>query len=142
MNVISFIIQAAENFCIHQIRVPYAVEQISSEMRTLIAYIDIKNRNEDVFRIYLGCDDVLIQHITKIFLGEELSDKELLKDMLLETTNMIVGSAKVISEEYPLSSFTISTPHLYNSNQLSLTTDKSYTFNLENGEMIIAIKAL
>ena len=140
VHVLSFIIQAAENFCIHQIRAEHTISQLPSRMRTLIAYLDIKDKDGGSHRIYLGCDDVLIQSIAKIFLDEELSDVETLQDMLLETTNMIIGSAKVLAEEEPRSSFSISTPHLQE--ESLLTVDEQYTISVGNGEMMLAIKAL
>ncbi|MCX6074085.1 MAG: chemotaxis protein CheX [Campylobacterales bacterium] len=138
--MISFIVQAAENFCIHQIRAAYTIQQLPSKMRTLIAYLDIKDTIGKEHRVYVGCDDVLIQTIADIFLGEALSNRETLIDMLLEATNMIIGSAKVLAEEQLASSFTILTPHLQE--DTPLTADKHYTFRVADGEMMIAIKAL
>lgn len=140
--MISFIIHAAENFCLHQIGSPHTVQPLPSKMRTLIAYLDIKGKNSQEYRVYIGCDDVLIQFITEIFLGEALSDRETLHDMLLETANMIVGSAKVLAQEQSTHSFTIATPHLYEENSFAPETDKYYTLSIAEGEMTIAIKAL
>jgi hypothetical protein len=62
--------------------------------------------------------------------------------MLLETTNMIVGSAKVLSEEQQTSSFTISTPYFSEHDYFTMNTDGYHTLYVANGEMTIAIKAL
>lgn len=140
--MIIFIIQAAKNFYAHQIRLPYSIKLPLPKKRTLLAYLDIESKNGEKHRVYIGCDDVLIQCITEIFLGEELSDTETLRDMLLETTNMIIGSAKVLAEEQVSSSFTISTPHFFDHDDFTPTTDENYTFTVGEGEMIIAIKAL
>lgn len=140
--MVSFILKAAENFCAHQIRLPHSSKSHLSEKRTLIAYLDIKSKNGEENRVYIGCDDVLIQCITEIFLGEKLSDTETLRDMLLETTNMIVGSAKVLAEEQPSNSFTISTPHFFEHNQFIMNTDAHHILYVANGEMSIAIKEL
>ncbi|MDP1785601.1 MAG: chemotaxis protein CheX [Sulfuricurvum sp.] len=136
------ILQAAENFFNHQIRLPYTTEMIVPKKRTLIAYLDIETRSGDLHRVYLGCDNVLIQHITEIFLGEEDSDEETLIDMLLETTNMIVGSAKVLAEESDHNPFTISTPHFFKHDQFTMPTDGVHTIHVANGEIGIALKAL
>lgn len=136
------ILQAAENFCIHQIRLPHTTTQISDKKRTLIAYLDIETKSGIKHRAYLGCDSVLIQHIAEIFLGEENSDEETLMDMLLETTNMIIGSAKVLSEASDANSFTISTPHFIKEDYFTMPYDAMHTVQIANGEMLLAIKAL
>ncbi|MGZ5208381.1 MAG: chemotaxis protein CheX, partial [Sulfuricurvum sp.] len=130
------------NFYVHQIKLPYSIKLPLPKKRTLLAYLDIESKNGEKHRVYIGCDDILIQCIAEIFLGEELSDTETLKDMLLEITNMIVGSAKVLAQEQMKNSFTISTPHFFDHNQFTLTTDENYIFTVGEGEMIIAIKAL
>ena len=140
--MVSFIVQAAENFCAHQIRLPYTVKSLLPKKRTLIAYLDIETKNGEKYRVYIGCDAILIQCISEIFLGEELSDMETLKDMLLETTNMIVGSAKILSEEQQASSFTLSTPYFSEYDYFTMNTDGYQTLYVANGEMTIAIKAL
>ena len=136
------ILQAAENFCIHQIRLPHTTSVMSDKKRTLIAYLDIETKSGIKHRAYLGCDNVLIQHIAEIFLGEENSDEETLMDMLLETTNMIIGSAKVIAEVSDMHSFTISTPHFLKEDYFTMPYDGIHAVQVANGEMVIAIKAL
>lgn len=136
------ILQAAENFCIHQIRLPHTTAKMSDKKRTLIAYLDIETNSGIKHRAYLGCDSVLIQHITEIFLGEENSDEETLMDMLLETTNMIIGSAKVLAEASDANSFTISTPHFIKEDYFTMPYDAMHTVQIANGEMLLAIKAL
>ncbi|MCL4432451.1 MAG: chemotaxis protein CheX [Epsilonproteobacteria bacterium] len=136
------ILQAAENFCIHQIRLPHTTAKMSDKKRTLIAYLDIETNSGIKHRAYLGCDSVLIQHIAEIFLGEENSDEETLMDMLLETTNMIIGSAKVLAEASDANSFTISTPHFIKEDYFTMPYDAMHTVQIANGEMLLAIKAL
>lgn len=140
--MLPIILQAAENFCIHQIRLPHTTVERNDKKRTLIAYLDIETKNGMKHRAYLGCDNVLIQHIAEIFLGEDSSDEETLMDMLLETTNMIIGSAKVLAEGSEAHSFTISTPHFLKEDYFTMPHDAIQTFNVANGEMVIAIKAL
>jgi len=140
--MLSFILQAAENFCVHQIRLPYHSESLLPKKRTLIAYLDIENTHGEKHRTYIGCDDVLLQCITEIFLGEEISDQETLRDMLLETTNMIVGSAKVLCEEASGNPFTISTPYFHSNDYFTLDAEGCHTFHVAEGEMFIVLKAL
>jgi len=140
--MLSFIVQAAENFCIHQIRLPHRSEPLLPKKRTLIAYLDVEESNGNKHRAYIGCDETLLKCITEIFLGEEISDQETLRDMLLETTNMIVGNAKVLCQESSNNPFTISTPHFYTDNHFELNTHEHHTFFIADGEMLIALKAL
>jgi CheY-specific phosphatase CheX len=136
------ILQAAENFCIHQIALPYTTNSSSDKKRTLIAYLDIETPDGDKHRVYLACDKVLIQCVAEIFLGEENSDEETLTDMLLETSNMIIGSAKVIAEESNLHMFSISTPHFLTEDYFTMPSDGMHTIQIADGQMLIAIKAL
>lgn len=136
------ILQAAENFCIHQIALPHTTDSDSEKKRTLIAYLDIETANGEKHRTYIGCDSVLIQHIAEIFLGEDSSDKETLTDMLLETTNMIIGSAKVIAEESDNHPFSISIPQFFKEDYFTMPLDGAHTIEIANGQMTIAIKAL
>ena len=96
--MLSTILKAAENFCIHQIRLPHKVHSDFIKMRTLIAYIDIDLLGGSKHRVYLSADEAFMQRVSRIFLEEDESDEETLIDMALETTNLIVGSAKVLAE--------------------------------------------
>ncbi len=140
--MLSFITQAAENFCIHQIRIPHTVHPHLPKTRTLIAYLDVTSEDGSAFRTYIGCDPTLIQHVAELFLGEESSDEETLRDMLLETTNMVIGSAKVLASESSEFAFSISTPHILENAEFSMPLDEYCTIAVADGEMGIAIKAL
>ena len=61
--MLPIIVEAATNFCTHQIRLPYDLVAESSKKRTLLAYIDIETTNGDTHRAYIGCDGMLIQVI-------------------------------------------------------------------------------
>lgn len=134
------IVEAATNFCLHQIRLPYALTSQPPQKRTLFAYIDIEAEGS-ALRAYVGCDSTLIQTIAEIFLGEEMSDEETLTDMLLETTNMIVGSAKVLAEEHE-KSMTIATPFFVSGETPLDQTDAFECIHINDGEMTIALKRL
>jgi hypothetical protein len=140
--MLSLILKAAENFCIHQIRSAHDTKECTPKKRTLIAYLDIEAHGGEKYRTYIGCDEILLQCITEIFLGEEISDMETLRDMLLETTNMIVGSAKVLAAESSLHPFTISTPHYFTDDASTTVFDACKTLSVSGGEMLIAFKEL
>ncbi len=136
------IIQASENFCIHQIRLPHVISDGINGKRTLIAYIDIDVKDGKKHRVYLASESSFVQRVSKIFLEEDESDEETLIDMALETVNLIVGSAKVIAEEADENPYTISTPHFEKIDSFDFEYDEAKIIKVENDEMIIAIKEL
>lgn len=136
------IIQASENFCIHQIREPHVISDGINEKITLIAYIDISAQDGKKHRIYIASDKNFMQRISKLFLEEDESDEETLIDMTLETVNLIVGSAKVIAEEADENPYTINTPHFEKIDNFDFAYDEAKIVKVENDEMIIAIKEL
>ncbi|WP_415398374.1 chemotaxis protein CheX [Sulfurimonas sp. CS5] len=136
------IIQASENFCIHQIREPHVISDGINEKITLIAYIDISAQDDKKHRIYIASDKNFMQRISKLFLEEDESDEETLIDMTLETANLIVGSAKVIAEEADENPYTIDTPHFEKIDNFDFAYDEAKIVKIENDEMIIAIKEL
>lgn len=94
-------------------------------------------------RAYVGCDEHLIQTITNIFLGEESSDEETLVDMLLETTNMIVGNAKVLAGELHQTPMSISTPFIVPQDEITdLQMDEKQNIGVDGGEMMIGLQRL
>lgn len=136
------IIQASENFCIHQIRESYEISQRFHKKRTLIAYIDINTNDMKIYRVYLGANIGFAQRVSKLFLEEDTSDEDTLIDMTLETANLIVGSAKVIAEELAENSYTISTPHFEKIGEFDIEYDQLKVIKIEDDELIIAIKEL
>lgn len=140
--MLSTIIKASENFCIHQIREPYEVNDGITQKRTLIAYIDITTNDDKSHRVYLACESSFTQRVSKLFLEEDESDEDTLIDMALETTNLIVGSAKVIAEELDENPYTISTPHFEKIDSFDFAYDEAKTIKVDNDEFIIAIKEL
>lgn len=140
--MLPIILKAAENFCFHQIRLPYQFIPSANNMRTLLAYIDIEAEDGALHRAFIGCDPHMIQMIVEIFLGEEKSDEQTLIDMLLETTNMIVGSAKVLASEAYNTSMKIATPFFISEQDIETDADNIRFIGIENGQMMIAIKRL
>lgn len=137
----STILEAAENFCIHQIRLPHTVHSDLIKERTLIAYIDIDLQSGTKHRVYLSADEAFIQRVSKLFLEEDDSDEETLIDMALETTNLIVGSAKVLAED-SLTSYTINTPHFEKNGEFDFEYDDIKVVQIEDDKLTIAIKEL
>lgn len=136
-------VEAATNFCLHQIRLPYDLISPNEKKRTLLAYIDIEITNGELHRAYIGCDEMLIQTITEIFLGEDESDEQTLIDMLLETTNMIVGSAKVLAGEVYETTMTIATPFIVSYEEIeNLHLDNVQRIGVNGGEMTVGLQRL
>lgn len=134
--------EAAENFCIHQIRQPYRVENGALKTRTLIAFIDINAKDTKSYRVYVAATKSLTQQVSKIFLEEDESDEETLQDMLLEMTNLIVGSAKVIAQERDEQSFNIGTPYFEKFDTFDLEHDDAKSFYIAEDHFCVAIKEL
>jgi len=135
------ILQAAENFCIHQIREPYTISDAVHKKRTLIAYIKIETTNKSKYRVYVACEPAFVQKIAQIFLEEDVSDEETLVDMTLETLNLIVGSAKVLAKETN-EEFTISTPDFVALAPFETEYEQASVFTIGSKTMILAIKEI
>lgn len=140
--MLNIIIEASKNFCIHQIRAPHEIVDDLTQMRTLIAYIDIETLNGKKHRIYIGATPSFAQRISTLLLEEDESDENTLIDMTLETTNLIVGSAKVLAEQISEYAYTMSTPHFEKIDDFDFAYDQAKVLRVENDEMIIAIKEL
>lgn len=138
--MLSIIKQAAINFCEHQIRQNYEILSTVPKMRMLIASIEI-TKNESVHLVYVAISHRLLQELCEIFLFENQSDEQTLQDMLLETTNMIVGSAKVIAQENNCDEvFSIATPNFVDTKEFDFTVDKYVTLFINQENLLIAIK--
>jgi chemotaxis protein CheY-P-specific phosphatase CheC len=134
--------QAAENFCTHQIREACTSEKEITKEKTLIAYIDIETNDKRRYRVYVVAEENFIQKVAKLFLEEEKSDKETLQDMLLETTNLIVGSAKVLAEDNENQAFTITTPKFEKNGLFNFQVDQAVTLKVGDAALSLAIKEL
>lgn len=141
ITMLAIIVHAAENFCLHQLRLPYERITDFPQKRTLLAYIDVESHDKSLHRVYIGCDETLIQTIAETFLGEDESDDQTLIDMLLETTNMIVGSAKVLAEESYKTSMSIMTPFI-SDDVGNANLDEIQLLSVDSGAMTIAVKRL
>jgi len=139
--MINTILLATENFCIHQIRLPHVTNDILQKKRTLIAYIDIDAENGLKYRVYISADENFMQRVSTIFLEEENNDQETLIDMLLELTNLVVGSAKVLAEDSD-NAFTIQTPHFEKFGVFDFSYDDVKVIQVENDKLAVAIKEI
>ena len=74
--MLNIIIEASENFCIHQIRVQCEIVDDVSEMRTVIASIDIELLDGKKQRVYIGATLDFAQRIATALLEEDESDEE------------------------------------------------------------------
>ena len=138
--MLSVIVQAAINFCKHQLHEECSIENSISKMRMLIASIDVI-QNETSHIVYVAITEELLQSLCEIFLFETQSDEQTLQDMLLETTNMIVGSAKVLAQESDDHNvFTIKTPIFLETKEFDYPNMSSASLTLNNGNILIAIK--
>ena len=79
-------------------------------MRTVVASIDVKMDDGEIKSVYLGYNEKLLSEIVSVYLMEDEADEQTMIDMALESTNMIVGSAKVLAEEADKEHFMITTP--------------------------------
>ena len=134
------IVKAAENFFQHQIGLPFELSDAKCDMRTVIASIEIDSAAERSHQVYVACNDGMIGLIAELFLGEEESDEETLTDMALETTNLIVGSAKVLAEECHGIAFSIRTPHFVKRDLFDIECDQIKSLLIDDRQMIIGIK--
>jgi len=134
--------KAAENFCLHQIREPHTIKEGATKNRTLIAYIDVETEDNKKYRVYIASDKAFMQRVSQLFLEEDESDDETLKDMTLETANLIIGSAKVIAQESSEASFVISTPKFEKIGDFDFEVDQSIIMQVGDDELCIAIKEL
>lgn len=134
--------EALENFCIHQIRIEHTISNEIPDNKMIISYIDINTQSGISYRVYVASDKDFMQRISTIFLEEKISDEQTLIDMALETTNLIVGSAKVIAEESDINPYTIETPNFIKQDRFDLNFDDSILLKIENDKIFIAIKEL
>lgn len=140
--MIDDLITAAHNFAQHQLEAASTLLHDLPEVRTLIAYIDITDQAGAAHRAYVACDETLMRSIASLFLGEEESDESTLRDVALEVANMVIGSAKVISEERGINPFNITTPHFVAFERFDLPCDSTAVLRIGNDTMLIALKEL
>jgi len=139
--MINSIEAAAKNFCTHQLGTECETKEKYDGMRTFIAYIDIVVTNKEQYRVFIAANEDFIQSVATLFLEEEKSDEETLKDMTLETANLIIGSAKVLAQESE-NPYDIGTPHFQDIAAFSISYDEIVTLSNGTSELIIAIKEL
>ena len=141
IGMIRSIETAAKNFCMHQLNMKCSSNQKYDGMKTFIAYIDIIVNTSDKYRVFLAANEAFIQSVAKLFLEEEKSDEETLQDMTLETANLIIGSAKVLSQESE-NPYDIGIPFFKGVTSFNINYDEIVILSNATSELIIAIKEL
>jgi len=134
--------EALKNFCTHQVRTTHKLTKEKIDEEVMVAYIDITTVDEKSYRVYVASDLNFLQTVTTIFLEEDNSDDETLKDMLLELTNLIVGSAKVIAENTKDTNFNIATPVFLDKTKFNIDYDDLSTLETQDQKIMVAIKEL
>jgi len=137
--MVAIIQEAVKNFSIHQLRTTCEEVNTFSKVRTVVAYMDIEVVDGANYRVHIAYSYELLQCIAEVYLAEEESDDETLQDMSLETTNMIVGSAKTLASETSVH-FDITTPHLGESETLDVDTEDTVLLVVNNSPITIAIE--
>jgi len=113
--MIHYITKAIHEYSKHQLSLSSEVskcpQNFADESATILTYIYIMNDKNKKFKVSISYQKKLLQEIVSIFLMEDDADDATLQEMALETTNMLVGSAKIIAveDENP---FNIETPFL------------------------------
>jgi len=134
--------KATENFCVHQMGTSITNKNDIDDMQIFITYIDVKRDNSQNYRIYIMPNRNFIQNVAEIFLDEAISDEKTLKDMALETANLIVGSAKVLAQSNE-NNFVIETPHFENIGIFHYIYDNKKTLSIDSTKNItLAIKEI
>jgi CheY-specific phosphatase CheX len=133
---------AAENFCIHQIKEEHSFSDFIPKTKTLISYIDIEATDSTKYRVYIAAEHDFAQRVSKIYLEEDESDEETLIDMILELANLIIGSAKVLSENEGKNTFNISTPKFDKIDIFDCEHEHCKIIKIDKDEMILAIKEI
>lgn len=136
------VVEALENFCIHQIREPYYIQSDISNLRTIIAYIDVKSPSSSDYRVYLGAKHGFAQKVAAIMLEEQESDEETLIDMMLESANLIIGSAKVLYNDRCGGDYILGTPVYEKTGNFDIAYDYAKILNIGEDSIIVAIKGM
>jgi len=143
--MISIIIEAAENFLHNQIELTTEKSNTLNtdlKMRTVIASIEVKMDDGDIKTVYLGFNEALIKKIISVYLMEDDADDATMQDMALESTNMIVGSAKVLAEEADKEHFMITTPKFKAIEEFSsCTCSEISVLSTPKDSLVIGIKS-
>ncbi len=140
--MISLIVEAAENFLQHQIELSTQKVDTLSQMRTVLASIEVEMDDGETRTVYIGFNEPLIKEIVSVYLMEDDPDEDTMRDMALESTNMIVGSAKVLAEESESAHFNISTPVFHAIKEFDTSECRELSIiKTDKASLLIGIKA-
>ncbi|MEA1916958.1 MAG: chemotaxis protein CheX [Campylobacterota bacterium] len=140
--MVDVIVESAQNFVKHQMELESVKDSEISSEDMFISYIDITMHDGLKQRIYLGCHRDVLQRLADIMLFEEESEDEVLQDMMLETANLVIGSAKVLASESYDIHFDISTPYFEKIAPFDFEYDKIQSVIIDGNAMIVANKTL
>jgi hypothetical protein len=137
--MINFIIEASKNFVTHQMREKAEKSNIKIETKndSIYTFIDVNYLGSSL-QVHINYEKNVLSQITLLMLGEEDDSLESLTEMALETTNMLVGSAKVLAEESS-QSCTISTPHKSDKTTFENINQNDFTQIIINNTLAFSI---
>lgn len=93
-----YIEKAAKQFIEHQIKVECTQPDSFSSTNNISTYIETVS-DSLTSKVSITYNKELLQQIATIYIMEEKCNDATLSEMALETTNMIVGSAKTLASE-------------------------------------------
>jgi len=132
--MIKYIKKAAEQFIEHQIRLEYTQLNSFSSTNNISTYIEIV-ADALTSKVTITYSKELLQQIATIYIMEDNCDDTTLTEMALETTNMIVGSAKTLASENECH-FNIKIPFV----QEMSTLQNGVTLAVNNNELFIQLE--
>lgn len=132
--MIEYIKKAAEHFIEHQIRAKYSEPNSFSSTNNISTYIET-DLDSFTNRVSITYNKELLQQIATIYIMEENCNDTTLSEMALETTNMIVGSAKTLASEDECH-FNIKTPFL----QEATALQNGVTLAVNGNELYIHVE--
>ncbi len=134
------VLESLENFCIHQIRLEHRVFKEIPKSKTIIASIDLTTQDGVKNRFFLASSEGFAQKIAMALLEEDQSDEQTLVDMVLESANLVVGSAKVLLSEKDMIKCSISTPTFHKHGEFDLKHNKASSLDIDGDIITIAIE--
>jgi len=136
--MLKVITQAAKNFFENDLELPIAhCDEIVKE--GYISFITASTAS-DKYEVYLTCCNDFLKKISDVMLFDDNPDDDTMDDLNKELNNIIIGSAKVLSEQNSLPSFTISTPTSLGSKSFDIEYDSYQTLSIDKIRITIAVK--
>ncbi len=129
--MIDVLSQATHNFVQHQLSLTSSEAGATDSQEFFHANIDLISNGESKAAYFYYTND-FIQLVSEALLGEPSEDQEAIEDLIGETTNLIAGSAKTISDN----AFDIGLPH-YIGKATKIPNNGTYrAFSIDNKMML------